>query len=86
LHSYYLYDLLVINSYFLKRAGNIYRHKVSIPAQGDFLINNRHLFEVGGKNKTFAQIKNIENSFLATDGLEIGVKNKIPLWVFGFLY
>ncbi len=71
-------------TFFLNMLGTL--HEVSIPAQGDFLINNRHLFEVGGKNKTFAQIKNIENSFLAIDSLEIGVKDKIPLWVFGLLY
>jgi predicted AAA+ superfamily ATPase len=61
-------------------------HEVSIPTQGDFLVDNRHLFEVGGKNKTFTQIRNIRSSYLAVDGIEIGVKNKIPLWVFGFLY
>ncbi len=60
--------------------------KVSIPAKGDFFINDRYTFEVGGKNKTFTQIKNIKNSFLAVDDIEIGVGNKIPLWIFGFMY
>ncbi len=61
-------------------------HKVSIPAKGDFLINDKYLFEVGGKNKSFEQIKDIENSFVAADDLESGFGNKIPLWLFGFLY
>lgn len=61
-------------------------YKVSTPAQGDFLVNNKYSFEVGGKNKDFTQIKNMENSFLAIDDVEIGFKNKIPLWIFGFLY
>jgi len=61
-------------------------HKVTIPAQGDFLVNGKYTFEIGGKNKDFTQIKDLENSFLAVDNIEIGVGNKIPLWLFGFLY
>jgi len=38
------------------------------------------------KTKSFKQIKNIENSFLAVDDIEYGYKNKIPLWLFGFVY
>lgn len=61
-------------------------HKVSSPAQGDFLVDGKYTFEIGGKNKDFSQIKDIKNSFLGIDNTEIGVKNKIPLWLFGFLY
>lgn len=61
-------------------------HKVSSPARGDFLVNGRYTFEIGGKNKDFSQIKDIKNSFLGVDNTEIGVGNKIPLWLFGFLY
>jgi hypothetical protein len=39
-----------------------------------------------GPKKSFNQIKDIENSFLAIDGVEFGRGNKIPLWLFGFLY
>jgi predicted AAA+ superfamily ATPase len=53
---------------------------------GDFLINNKYIFEVGGETKTFNQIKDVKNSFLAIDNIEIGRKNKIPLWLFGFMY
>ena len=56
------------------------------PDKGDFLVNGRYLFEVGGSRKSFEQIKDIENSFLAIDGVEFGRGNKIPLWLFGFLY
>lgn len=45
-----------------------------------------YTFEIGGKNKTFDQIKDIPNSFVVTDDVEIGHKNKIPLWLFGMLY
>ncbi len=61
-------------------------HKVSSPVQGDFLVDDKYTFEIGGKNKDFSQIKDIKNSFLGVDNTEIGVKNKIPLWLFGFLY
>ncbi len=61
-------------------------HTFSYPKQGDFLVNNRYLFEIGGKNKGFKQIKNMNNSFVVADDIEIGFGNKIPLWLFGFLY
>ena len=59
---------------------------ITIPKKGDFLIDGKYLFEVGGKRKTFEQIADIENSYLAIDDIEIGVRNRIPLWLFGFLY
>ena len=59
---------------------------VNYPTKGDFIVNDRFLFEVGGKNKTFDQIKDIPDSFLAIDGVETGHANRIPLWMFGMLY
>lgn len=61
-------------------------HEVRYPKTGDFLVNRKYLFEVGGKNKTFGQIKDIPDSYLAVDDTEIGHKNRIPLWMFGLLY
>ncbi len=61
-------------------------YDVTYPVKGDFLVENKFLFEVGGRNKSFSQIKDIENSFIAYDDVEIGHGNKIPLWLFGFLY
>ena len=61
-------------------------HKVSYPPQGDFLVDGRHLFEVGGKGKGFTQIKDVPDSYVVNDGVETGIGNKIPLWLFGFLY
>jgi hypothetical protein len=60
--------------------------EVSYPKKGDFLVDNQYLFEVGGRGKGFEQIKDIDNSFVAYDDVEVGYKNKIPLWLFGFLY
>lgn len=61
-------------------------HEVCYPKQGDFLIDHKYLFEVGGKGKNFEQIKDIPGSYLAVDGIEIGSRNRIPLWMFGLLY
>lgn len=61
-------------------------HDVNAPAQGDFLVDRKCLFEVGGRNKTFAQIKDMQDSYLAVDGVEVGSRNRIPLWMFGLLY
>jgi predicted AAA+ superfamily ATPase len=62
------------------------KHTLHISKQGDFLVDERYIFEIGGKNKSFEQIKDLKNSFVAADDIEIGFGNKIPLWLFGFLY
>ncbi len=61
-------------------------HDISVPKNGDFLIDEKYTVEIGGKNKNFNQIKDIDNSFIISDDIEVGFKNKIPLWLFGFLY
>ena len=61
-------------------------HRLLVPDAGDFLIDEEHLVEVGGHGKTFRQIKDMPASFIAADGIETGWGNKIPLWLFGFLY
>ncbi len=61
-------------------------HEVAIPKKGDFIIDNHFTFEIGGKDKNFSQIKTIANSYIAADNIEIGTTQKIPLWLFGFLY
>lgn len=59
---------------------------LEVANQGDFLIDEKYIVEIGGKNKSFKQIKDIKNSFVVADDIEIGSGNKIPLWLFGFLY
>jgi hypothetical protein len=66
----------------LKNAG----HKVQLADKGDFLINGKQTMEVGGKSKSNKQILNLEDAYIAADEIEIGFGNKIPLWLFGFLY
>ena len=61
-------------------------HDVKVSKKGDFLIDGEFIFEVGGKNKGYVQIADVKNSFIAADNIETGYGNKIPLWLFGFLY
>ena len=59
---------------------------LTMPEKGDFLLDKRYLFEVGGSSKDFRQIANIPNSYLAIDDIEMGHQNRIPLWMFGMMY
>lgn len=59
---------------------------IQMPLKGDFLVNEKYLFEVGGESKTFDQIAGIPNSYLAIDGIETGYGARVPLWMFGLLY
>lgn len=56
------------------------------PSEGDFLLNRRQLFEVGGKGKGFSQIADRNDSYVIADDIETGFGNKIPIWLLGFLY
>jgi len=60
--------------------------KVCAATKGDFMINDKYIFEIGGKGKGFSQIAGVQNSYIAADNIEIGFGNKIPLWLFGMLY
>ena len=66
----------------LKNAG----HRVELATKGDFLINGKQIVEVGGKDKSYKQIAGLENAYIIADDIEVGFGNKIPLWLFGFLY
>ena len=61
-------------------------HELTFSGSGVFLIDNTHTIEVGGHRKSFEQIKDLENSYLAVDDIEIGNGSRIPLWIFGFIY
>jgi len=53
---------------------------------GDFEVDGNRVFEVGGKGKGFGQIKDVPDSYVVNDDTEVGIGNKIPLWLLGFLY
>lgn len=71
-------------TFFLNQVG--FGHRVNYPDRGDFLVDDKFTFEVGGKSKTASQIMGIDKAWLTLDGIETGHSNTIPLWLFGFLY
>ncbi len=62
------------------------KHKVTSPKYGDFMIDDRFVFEVGGASKSAHQIQGVPSSYLAIDNIKSGSGNRVPLWLFGFLY
>ena len=71
-------------TFFANQLSNFFT--VTIPEQGDFLIDGKEVIEIGGKNKKRGQIKGLPNSYLVIDDIELGFQNTIPLYLFGFLY
>ncbi len=62
------------------------KHIITLPTLGDFLIDKKYTFEIGGKGKDFDQIKDLPDAYLVVDDTLQGFHNKIPLWIWGFLY
>ena len=54
--------------------------------QGDFKVDGKWTFEVGGEKKSFAQIADVPNSYILADDIEMPRGNKLPLWMIGMLY
>lgn len=54
--------------------------------QGDFKIDGKITFEVGGKDKSFEQIADIPDSYVLADSIMFPIGKKLPLWIVGFLY
>ncbi|MDY0120611.1 MAG: AAA family ATPase [Sulfurimonas sp.] len=63
-----------------------YQHTISYPKSADFILDEKYTFEIGGKDKNFKQLKDVQQGYVVADDIEIGVDKKIPLWMFGFLY
>lgn len=61
-------------------------HQINYVGAGDFLVDRKYIFEVGGQGKTGFQIKGSKNAFVVKDMLEVGAGNHIPLWLFGMMY
>lgn len=72
-------------TFFLNQLRNA-EHQIHLAEKGDFLVDKTYTFEVGGRGKSIKQIAGIPQSYIAADNIEIGFGNKIPLWLFGFLY
>lgn len=63
-----------------------YNQTINTSDKGDFLVNGKYIFEIGGTSKKYTQIANLPDSYIVIDDIEFGIGNKIPLWLFGFLY
>ncbi|MGM0520300.1 MAG: ATP-binding protein [Campylobacterota bacterium] len=71
-------------TYFVSQINSL--HTIEASHKGDFVLDGKYTFEVGGEGKSFEQIKDMPNSYLVIDTDSTENKNKIPLWLFGFLY
>ncbi len=60
-------------------------HQLHYHDQGDFIVDEKYVFEIGGKSKSGKQLAGLSNGYIAADNLEVGDGIKIPLWLFGFL-
>ena len=64
-----------------------YQHTVEYgKQQGDFKVDGKWVFEVGGESKTFDQIADLPNSYVLADDIESPRGNKLPLWMIGLMY
>ena len=61
-------------------------HTLAYTGVGDFVVDGRWTFEIGGKGKGFSQIADVKDSFVVNDDVSVGQGNKIPLWLFGLMY
>jgi hypothetical protein len=81
----YEYDKCLLNKTFvLNQIGNL--HDVSSSDFSDFLVVGEYELTVGfEKIQKEMDFRNKKQIF-AVENIEIGSKNKIPLWMFGFMY
>lgn len=63
-----------------------YAHRVELSPISDFVVDGKYTFEVGGQGKSSKQIAEKDDAYLVVDDTEYGSGNRIPLWMFGFLY
>ena len=71
-------------TFFFNQVGH--KHDVHYSKQGDFLIDETYTFEIGGQSKNKKQVWDTPDSYIAADNILHGSHNKIPIWLFGFLY
>jgi len=69
----------VRETFFVNCFENIYYSDI-----GDFKVD-KHIFEIGGRGKSFSQVKDIKDSFLAIDIDFTSNNKKIPLWLFSYI-
>lgn len=64
-----------------------YSHRIEYGKEhGDFKVDGKLLFEVGGQGKSFEQIADLPDSYILADDIEYPIGKKLPLWLIGLLY
>ena len=53
---------------------------------GDFMVDSKYIFEIGGRSKDFFQIAGVKDSYIFADDWDMPDGAKLPLWMLGFLY
>ena len=76
----------VRENFFVSQFAGVKKYHVRAAPQGDFMVDEEYLFEVGGRSKSQHQIQEYPNGYIVKDDIEMGYGNIIPLWMFGFLY
>lgn len=62
-------------------------HRIEYAKEGgDFRVDRKYTFEVGGHSKTFAQIADLPDSYILADDIETPFGNKLPVWMVGLMY
>ena len=72
-------NLNLRQTFFYNQVG--YKCQLKTSPKADFCVNGKHHFVVGGR-----KLESTSKIFAASDVIEVGEGNKIPLWLFGFLY
>ncbi|MEW6429354.1 MAG: AAA family ATPase [Thermodesulfobacteriota bacterium] len=63
-----------------------HRHQVHYHDQGDFLVDDRFVCEIGGQGKSPRQLGGQADSYVVADDIETGAPGQVPLWVLGMGY
>ncbi len=80
-------QLLYVLSQIVPYTPNIQKLADKIGVPRNSILRSLDLLQKGGLlNLLYMENKGIPQAFIAADGLRNGSKNKIPLWLFGFLY
>lgn len=61
-------------------------HQVHYHDRGDFIVDDKYIFEIGGAHKTSTQLGDQPNAYVVADDIETGTPKHIPLWIFGMIY
>ncbi len=56
-----------------------------LPTSGDLVVSDTYI-EIGGRQKSGKQVNTNQHHLIAADDMPVGYQNKVPLWLFGFMY